>query len=131
MNRKIIVTTALVALAMGLSGQAIAGKGQWKKGRIYYQMVCTECHINEANRKISPAEKTRAEWAEYFQADRHHAGDDKPASYYVSSEFRNRIKDQNRAAMKMLKLPDAQLLEDVKAFTEYGAKDSDQPATCK
>ena len=131
MNTRIIMTGTLIALIIGISGPAIAAKGQWKKGRIYYQMVCTECHSSEAGRKISPSEKTRAEWAEYFEVDRHHGSDDKPASYYISSEFRGSIKNQNRAARKMLKVPDAQLLADVKAFLEHGAKDSDQPATCK
>ena len=121
----------LIAMILTATGPALATKGQWKKGRIYYQMVCTDCHARDAGRKISPSEKTKAEWAEYFKADKHHAADDKTASYYVSSEFRQSIQDQNRAAKKMLKVSDEQLLADVMAFVEHGAKDSDQPATCK
>lgn len=131
MNIRFTAITMMIALVLGASLPAQAAKGQWKKGRIYYQMVCTECHKTEADKKFSPADKTRAEWADYFKTDIHHGTDDKPASYYVSSEYRQSIKDSNRAAKKMLKVPDEQLLEDVKAFVEHGAKDSDQPATCQ
>ena len=131
MKTQSTVITLLVILVLGFSSMANAAKGQWKKGRIYYQMVCTECHAKEADRKISPSEKTKAEWSEYFKADQHSAADEKPVSYYISTEYRQSIKDQNRAAKKMLKVQDEQLLEDVKAFVEHGAKDSDQPSTCK
>ena len=125
------IITIVMIFALGFSTVAHAEKGQWKKGRIYYRMVCTECHAAEAGRKISPADKTKAEWAEYFRVDQHYADDSHPVSYYVSKAFRESIKDQNRAAKKMLKVPDSQLLEDVKAFVDHTAKDSDQPSTCQ
>ena len=53
---------ALMIVLLGFSSLAEAGKGNWKKGRIYYQMVCSECHLNEAGGKISPAEKTKGTW---------------------------------------------------------------------
>ena len=129
-NRSII---ALVILSLGLSTLAEA-KGNWKKGRIYYRMVCTECHIEQAGGAISPAEKTKAEWTEYFEKNLHGPQDVSAkyaASYLVSREYRESIKDTNRAAKKMLKIPDDKLLEDVKAFLNHTAKDSDQPSRCE
>ena len=125
---------ALVVILLAMSSVAEAAKGNWKKGRIYYRMVCTDCHINEAGGKISPAEKTRAEWVDYFEKNLH-GPQDLPAkyaaSYFVSREYRESIKDTNRAAAKLLKVPDEQLLEDVKAFLIHTAKDSDQPSRCE
>ena len=113
---------------------AQAADGNWKKGRIYYQMVCSECHLKEAGGKIAPAEKTKAEWLDYFEKNIH-GPQDAPtkytASYFVSKEYRESIKDTNRAAKKMLKIPEDKLLEDVKAFVVHTAKDSDQPSRCE
>jgi len=126
--------TVLVVILLGFSTVAKAAEGNWKKGRIYYRMVCTECHKREAGGMISPNEKTKAEWLEYF--DRNiHGSQDAPtkytADYFVSKEFRESIKDTNRAAKKMLNIPQDQLLEDVKAFLLHTAKDSDQPTSCE
>ena len=124
----------LTAVLLVLSSVAEAYQGNWKRGRIYFRMVCTECHINEAGGKIPPAEKTKAEWADYF-AKNLHGPKDAPAkfaaSYFVSREFRESIKDNNRAAAKLLKVPDDQLLKDVEAFLMHRAKDSDQPSRCE
>lgn len=134
MKHNISLIAVLVIVVLGFSSLAEANKGNWKKGRIYYRMVCTECHIQQAGGKISPAEKTIAEWAEYFEKNLH-GPQDQPAkyaaSYFVSREYRESIKDKNRAAKKMLKIPEEQLLEDVKAFLEHTAKDSDQPSRCE
>ena len=96
--------TLIIAL-LSFSSMADA-KGNWKKGRIYFKMVCTECHIEEAGGKISPVEKTKAEWADYFEKNIHGPQDvtaKYAASYFVSREYRESIKDTNRAAKKMLK----------------------------
>jgi CDP-diacylglycerol pyrophosphatase len=134
MKRHKSVFAVLVVILLAVSPVVEAAKGNWKKGRIYYRMVCTDCHVNQAGGKISPAEKTKAEWAEYFEKNIH-GPQDAPAkyaaSYFVSKEYRESIKDTNRAAAKMLKIPDEQLLEDVKAFLNHTAKDSDQPSRCE
>ncbi len=133
MKYKTTLLTVFIIVMLGLSSAAQA-KGNWKKGRIYYRMVCTECHVEQAGGKISPAEKTKAEWADYFEKNIH-GPQDAPAkfaaSYFVSREYRESIKDTNRAAKKMLKIPDDKLLEDVKAFLNHTAKDSDQPSRCE
>ena len=133
MKHKKNFSVLLVLILLGIASTAEA-KGNWKKGRIYYRMVCTECHAEKAGRKISPSERTKAEWADYFEKNIHGAEDEPTkftASYYVSTEYRESIKDTNRAAKKMLKIPEDKLLEDVEAFLIHTAKDSDQPSRCE
>ena len=121
--------TALVLSSITVPFIAQAADGNWKRGRIYYRMVCTTCHVDNAGGSISPATKTIAEWTAYIDADQHAKGKDK-VSYYVSKEYRESIKDSNKAAAKFIKLSDEALLADVKAFVIHGAKDSDNPARC-
>ena len=125
--KKVIAAGVVAALMSPFIAQA--GEGNWKKGRIYYRMVCTACHKDHAGGAISPATKTKAEWGTYIDADSHAKGKDK-LSYYVSKEYRESIKATNRAAAKFIKVPDAALMADLKAFVIYGAKDSDNPARC-
>ena len=106
-----------------------ADDGNWKKGRIYYRMVCTDCHKDHAGGSIAPSTMTKAEWAAYIEADSHAKGKDK-LSYYVSKQYRESIKATNKAAEKFIKMADADLMADVKAFVIHGAKDSDNPARC-
>ncbi len=92
------LSALLVLILLALSSTAEA-KGNWKKGRIYYRMVCTECHVEQAGGKISPAEKTKAEWTEYFEKNIHGPQDATAkyaASYFVSREYRESIKDTGR-----------------------------------
>ena len=131
-NKSIFALVMIVLL--GFSSLAEARKGNWKKGRIYYKMVCTECHKEQAGGAISPSEKTKAEWVDYFEKNIHGPQDEPTkftASYFVSKDYRESIKDTNRAAKKLLKIPEEQLLEDVKAFVVHTAKDSDQPSRCE
>lgn len=119
-----IWTWALVAL-LPLTAQA---EGDWKKGRVYYRMVCTACHEKTAA-TISPNQKTQAEWKAYLQADKHAKGRDK-VSTYVSKAYRGSIKATNKAAAKFAEEPEATLMEGIKAFLHRGAKDGDAPARC-
>lgn len=132
-HHKILISMLIIVpLIFSLAVQA--GSANWKTGRIYYRMVCTSCHAEQPRGKISPSEYTRAEWADYFDKNLHNSGDasaSNPVSYFVSREFRESIKDTNRAAKKLLNIPEEQLLEDVKAFVIHGAKDSDQPSRCE
>jgi cytochrome c5 len=134
-HHKIFISaTALTLLALSATIKAEEVDGNWKNGRIYYRMVCTDCHVKQAGGKISPAEKTKAEWLDYFEKNLH-GSQDAPAkyaaTYFISQEYRESIKNTNRAAAKMLNIPDDQLLADVKAFLVHTAKDSDQPARCE
>ena len=121
-----------ISLMVCLFGTAIpvqAEDGNWKRGRIYYRMVCTACHTEHTGGSISPATMTQAEWKAYIAADKHAKGKN-TVKYYVSQEYRNSIKASNKAAAKFAKLPNDEMLADVQAFVIHGAKDSDTPARC-
>lgn len=109
---------------------AQAADGNWKMGRIYYRMVCTACHKEQAGGAISPSSMTKAEWTTYIEADQHAKGKDS-LKFYVSQEYRNSIKDSNKAAKKLAGKPNDEMLADVHAFVIHGAKDSDTPARCQ
>lgn len=136
-THKSLLAVLMLQLCFASTAKAVdvdEGKGNWKQGRIYYRMVCTECHIEKAGAPISPAEKTKTEWADYFEKNIHGPQNVPPkyaASYFVSLEYRESIKDSNRAAKKMLKIPQEELLEDVRTFLIHTAKDSDQPSRCE
>ncbi len=129
---KMATKALVVALALGITGSALA-EGNKKIGRVYFKMVCTVCHIQDAVKAIPPNSRTMAEWTAYMDADVHDkTGKSNPkVSYYTSKEYRMSIQDTNKAAKKFLKMPDEQLYEDVKTFVVTGAKDSDTPASCQ
>jgi len=123
------IITACVLSVFTIPFMAQAADGNWKKGRIYYRMICTACHKDDAGGSISPRIKTKAEWSAYIDADSHAKGKDK-VSYYVSKEYRESIKSSSRAAAKFINDPNDELMADVKAFVIHGAKDSATPARC-
>jgi cytochrome c5 len=120
------VCTGIFLLTSSLAAQA--GDGDWKRGRVYYRMVCTSCHEKNGG-SIAPNTKTKAEWATYLQADKHAKGKD-TIKYYVSKDYRGKAKASNKAAEKFIDLPDQELLDDVRSFVTRGAKDGDSPAGC-
>ncbi len=122
-----ILSAALLALLA--TPLAVHAEGDWKKGRIYYRMVCTACHTEKAAGTISPTSMTMAQWAAYIAADKHAKGKDS-LKFYVSKKYRESIKATNKAAAKFLEESDADLMEDIKAFVIKGAKDGDAPAKC-
>jgi cytochrome c5 len=112
-----------------IASAANAADGEWKRGRVYFQRVCTECHTAKAGGAIAPNTRTIADWTAYLNADKHAKGKES-LKKYVSKEYRAGIKASNKAAEKYADIPDAQLFEDVKAFMLKGAKDGDSPASC-
>ena len=120
----------LCLLGFGLSASlAHAADGDWKRGRVYYQKVCTDCHTAKAGGPIAPNTRTMADWTTYLKADRHAKGKEL-ITKYTSKEYRAGIKANNKAAEKYADVPDEQLFTDVKAFMLKGAKDGDSPASC-
>ena len=109
---------------------ARAYDGDWKRGHVYYRMVCTECHKSQPIGVIGPNTRTRAEWAAYLHADRHARGKDS-LRVYVSKPFRASIAGSNRAAAKFADVPEQELFEDLKAFVIRSAKDGDAPTGCR
>ena len=126
-TKKLLTAILLGGILMPLAPQA--DEGNWKRGRIYYRMVCTACHTEQPVGSISPASMTIAEWKSYLDTDQHAKGTDK-VSYYFSTAYRESVKDSNKAAAKFLKMPEEALKADVRAFVIHGAKDSDNPARC-
>jgi cytochrome c5 len=121
---------SLCLLGCGLIASAAnAADGDWKRGRVYYQKVCTDCHMAKAGGAIAPNTRTMADWTKYLNADKHAKGKE-PLKMYVSKEYRANIKATNKAAEKYADIPDEQLFIDVKAFMLKGAKDGDSPASC-
>jgi cytochrome c1 len=128
MTKKLSMVLVAGILGATAASSVSAYDGDWKRGRVYYRMVCTACHVEKGG-SIAPSTKTKAEWAAYFAADKHAKGKDS-VKYYVSKKYRDSIKATNKAAEKYADVPEAELLEDVKAFANHGAKDSDTPAGC-
>jgi cytochrome c5 len=126
--RTSLSVAALLAL-MGASFSAQAYDADWKRGRVYYRSVCTSCHTAGPVGSINPSTKTKAEWSTYMLLDKHAKGKD-TVSKYVSKDYRASIKATNKAAEKFADTPDKDLLDDIKAFLQKGAKDGDSPATC-
>ena len=127
MKGKFGLSVLAVMLGAGAVTAAQAYDGEWKRGRIYYRQVCTACHTAELKKAIDPHGRTMAEWAAYFQADKH--GKD-TVNFYFSRQFRDGIKAKNAAAAKYADLPEKDLIEDVRAFLHKSAKDGDSPAGC-
>lgn len=125
---KSLPVAALLAL-MGASFSAQAYDADWKRGRVYFRSVCTACHVASPVGSINPSTKTKAEWNAYLLTDKHAKGKE-TVSKYVSKDYRASIKATNKAAAKFADTPDKELLEDLKAFLNKGAKDGDSPASC-
>jgi hypothetical protein len=119
---------ALVAILLLGTATAAQAEADWKRGRIYYRMVCTACHVHQGG-AIAPSTKTMAEWNAYLAADKHAKGKDS-VKYYVSQKYRESVKATNKAAEKYADVPEKDLYEDLKAFVIKGAKDGDSPASC-
>jgi len=125
-----VYAMSLCLLAGGLQVSCVnAADGDWKRGRVYYQKVCTDCHTAKAGAAIAPNTRTMAEWATYLKADKHAKGKDS-LKQYASKEYRSSIKVTNKAAEKYADIPDEQLFNDIKSFMLKGAKDGDSPASC-
>jgi len=107
--------------------------GDWKRGRIYYRLVCNACHKEETGQAISPGDYTIAEWNAIIDEEKHAPASSANPSirYYVSRGYREWVKRDNRAAEKFLDIPEQDLLNDVRSFVIQGAKDSDTPVRCK
>jgi len=132
MTNTVYIAGAATLCLLGIGLHAIdahAAGGDWKRGRVYYQKVCTDCHAAKAGGAIAPNARTMADWTAYLNADKHAKGKDSLRKY-ASREYRAGIKGTNKAAEKYADVPDEQLFDDIKSFMLKGAKDGDSPASC-
>ena len=120
-------------LLFALAAESQAASKDWRIGRVYNRMVCNDCHRQNGGEVISPIDRTIAEWKVYFKSDAHDVtGKANPSiSYFTSSDYRQSIKDTNKAAAKFIDTPDEQMRHYVSTFFIRGAKDSDTPARCQ
>jgi hypothetical protein len=125
MRQTFAVLCGLTLLGAAAGVQADA---DWKRGRVYFRMVCTACHVEKGG-SIAPSTKTMAEWNAYLLADKHAKGKDS-VKFYVSQKYRDSVKASNKAAEKYADVPEKDLFEDIKAFLMKGAKDGEAPASC-
>ena len=124
------IIAAFVVLAMAQNGFAF--DGDKRRGKVYFKMVCTVCHMQTTGKAIPPNSRTMAQWRAYLEAGKHDASGKTNASvrYFMGQSYRKSIQDANKAAAKFISLPEDQLYSDVRAFVISGAKDSDTPASC-
>jgi hypothetical protein len=125
LRTSIAVLCGLTLLGATTGVQADA---DWKRGRVYFRMVCTACHVEKGG-SIAPSTKTMAEWNAYLLADKHAKGKDS-VKLYVSQKYRDSVKATNKAAEKYADVSEKDLYEDIKAFLMKGAKDGEAPASC-
>jgi hypothetical protein len=125
--QKPLLSSLLICL-LGAPLVSQAADADWKRGRVYYRMVCTACHVEKAS-AIAPSTKTMAEWNAYLLADKHAKGKDS-VKFYLSKKYRDSAKATNKAAEKYADVPEQELFEDLKAFVIKGAKDGESPASC-
>ena len=126
MHKPLLSSILICLLGAPLLSQA--ADADWKRGRVYYRMVCTACHVEKAS-AIAPSTKTMAEWNAYLLADKHAKGKDS-VKFYLSKKYRDSVKATNKAAEKYADVPEQELFEDLKAFVIKGAKDGESPASC-
>ncbi|MDH5511946.1 MAG: hypothetical protein OEY27_01910 [Gammaproteobacteria bacterium] len=133
MNKSLSLLIMIATLGLTYAAGAQAYEGDWKRGRVYFRQVCTNCHLSISGKAISPAEKMKAEWNDYLVTDKHDVKgkSNHSVKYYVSREFRQSIANENKAAQKFLDVPNTELNADIHAFVVYGAKDSDNPSRCQ
>lgn len=131
MTKKLTLLLAILMLS-AFTIEAYAGEGNAKRGRVYFKMVCTACHLSNAGKTIPPNTRTMEQWADYMDAGKHDktGATNSSLKYYLSQEYRKSISGHNKAAKKFIKLSDDKLFDDVRAFTIGGAQDSDTPASC-
>jgi len=87
---KTAVTFLAAILALGFAGSSLAGEPNKRRGQVYFKMVCTQCHVQTAEKTIPPNARSMAEWDAYMSADRHDSsGSSEPTvSFYTSSAYR-------------------------------------------
>jgi hypothetical protein len=129
-SRTPLMTGALLGLlAVPFAVPVHAADADWKRGRVYYRFVCTDCHKQQPGGEISPTSRTMAEWKAYFAAGKHEKGKNS-LRHFVSKSYRESIKGKNQAAAKFIDVPEEELWKDVQALAIRAAKDGDAPAKC-
>lgn len=103
--KRLLQTLTVFVVVAALASPVVAASS--RRGKKVFKKSCKICHTSKADGgKLSPIQKTQAQWRLYFKNDQH---SDKPEIWKGLSE-----KDQNNL---------------LKFFLDF-ALDSDQPETC-
>lgn len=127
-----VIKGLLFALTMAVAIQSAAGDVNKRLGKVYYKKICTVCHVETTGNAISPSIMSMNDWRIYLDKDQHDLSGKTPASvkYYMSQDYRKKIKNLNKAARKFMRFSNDKIYADLRAFVISGAKDSDTPASC-
>ncbi len=95
MTRQLLMCAAL---GIVMTGSAVAYDGNWKRGRVYYRQVCTDCHQTMAVKSISAQRKDQGRSASTIAADKHDATKKSNPSlkYATSRTYRDSIEGQRQ-----------------------------------
>jgi len=103
---KHVKTAVIVLVAMSLAATS-AHAANWRKGKNLFKDNCLACHDGSGEAtKVSPGDKTKAQWERFFDRDKHEA---KPEVFKQLSE-----KD----------------LDNLKTYLNKYSSDSAKPGTC-
>ena len=121
---RMTLAISTIGCVIALVSSASAYDGNWRRGQVYYQGVCTPCHKATNPEGIPANSRTIAEWTAYMHADKHDM-----LKRYVSQAYRAEIWAKNRVAEKFYSVNAHELLQDIKAYMVIGAKDGDVPVS--
>ncbi len=103
---KQVATAVIFLVALSLVVPS-AHAANWRKGKNLFKDNCLACHDGSTEApKVSPGDKTKAQWDRFFERDKHEA---KPEVFKALSE-----KD----------------LDNLKTYLEKYSSDSAKPGTC-
>ena len=130
MNRLIVAAASLSCL-VALTTAASAYDGDWKRGRVYYQGVCTPCHkaTSQVRRASRPTPIRSPNGTPICRPTSTRAARIR-SSNTCRRPIAARSRRRTRWPTRFQPVSDQDLLHDVKAFVVNGAKDGDAPAGC-
>jgi cytochrome c553 len=103
--KRLLLLLMVVTLVTALASPVLAASS--RKGKKIFQKECKTCHVQDAEGgKLSPLQKTQAQWRVYFKEDQHKV---KPGVW-------EKLDKKDREHL-------------LKFFLDF-ALDSDQPETC-
>lgn len=103
--KHLLLLLTIAALVAALASPVLAASS--RKGKRLFKKECKTCHVQDAaGGKLSPLQKTQAQWRAYFKDDQHK----------VKPEVWEKLDKKDRENL-------------LKFFLDF-ALDSDQPETC-
>ncbi|MCK7579406.1 MAG: hypothetical protein MZV65_29250 [Chromatiales bacterium] len=117
----------MVAVVLGLPLLAQA-EGDWKRGRVYYRMVCTACHVEQASGAIAPEHQDQGRMDGLPAGRQARQGQGHASSTTSARTTATASRPPTRRPRSSPTCPNRSCSRIVKAFVITGAKDGDAPA---